>query len=141
MSSSQQIIALLVAGLMSACGGSSGQDPYAGATFVFRLRGQPSTEEFRVISSSPEFIAMARAELGLPLARRRRFVQGVVAAGKGSNSPAWRWHLRDVSMVEIAIELCDGTPSMVEQNLDYWLNTVKVFCPWSSYVYAELVPL
>lgn len=38
-------------------------------------------------------------------------------------------------MAEVTIELCDGTPSLVEADLDYWLNAVGRFCPWS----AELV--
>jgi len=30
------------------------------------------------------------------------------------------------------MELCDGTPSQVEAKLDYWLETVQRFCPWSA---------
>jgi len=37
-------------------------------------------------------------------------------------------------MAEVSIELCDGTPSFVEENLDYWLDTVHTYCPWSSKV-------
>jgi len=49
------------------------------------------------------------------------------------NQP-WSWHIdpEDIHMADITIELCDGTPSMVEENLDYWLNSVGRFCPWDA---------
>ena len=51
----------------------------------------------------------------------------------------WSWHFTgDVALAELSIELCDGRPSMVEADLGYWLRTVGSFCPWGSYVYAEL---
>ncbi len=55
---------------------------------------------------------------------------------KGSvpyNQP-WSWHVdsEDVQMAEVTIELCDGTPSQVEANLNYWVDTVKRFCPWNA---------
>ena len=39
---------------------------------------------------------------------------------------------------EVTIELCDGRPSMVEADLGYWLRRVGSFCPWGSYVHAEI---
>ena len=33
-----------------------------------------------------------------------------------------------------AIELCDGRPSMVEDDLGYWVDTVGSFCPWGAKV-------
>ncbi len=44
----------------------------------------------------------------------------------------WSWHLDPArsEMVEMSIELCDGRPSYVEGNLDYWLGKVTQFCPW-----------
>ena len=128
--------------LVAACGGSDGETPappqQGAVNFVFRLRGLPDTEEFRVSSTSAEFIAQARAQLGLPPAQRTLFAAGPIAAGDGGHNVDWSWHFSSVSLVEVAIELCDGTPSMVEADLDYWINTVKTFCPWSSYVYAEI---
>ena len=31
----------------------------------------------------------------------------------------------------------DGNPELVEADLDYWINTVGRFCPWSSIVVEE----
>lgn len=125
--------------VVAACSGEAPSPPQQGAViFVFRLRDLPNTEEFRVSSASAEFIAQARAQLGLPPAQRMLFAAGPIAAGDGGHNVGWSWHFSSVSLAEVAIELCDGTPSMVEADLDYWINTVKTFCPWSSYVYAEI---
>ena len=35
-------------------------------------------------------------------------------------------------MAEITMELCDGLPSHVEEDIDYWVDTVGRFCPWSA---------
>ncbi len=63
-----------------------------------------------------------------------RLVEGAVFY----NEP-WSWHIdsEDIHMAEFTIELCDGLPSHVEADLDYWLNTVKRFCSW----HAEIVQI
>ena len=35
-------------------------------------------------------------------------------------------------MAEVAIELYDGTPSFVEEEVDYFVETVERYCPWSA---------
>jgi hypothetical protein len=59
--------------------------------------------------------------------------------GEGGHNEPWSWHLdpEDITMAEVTIELCDGTPLLVEEDLDYWVDTVSYYCPWS----AELVRL
>jgi len=134
-------LALLAALAAASCGGGSEVSPPeepGSAVFVFRLRGHPSAEEFRVATDSAEFISQARVQLLLPPSQRLLFVAGAIEAGDGGHNTGWSWHYADASLTEMAIELCDGTPSLLEADLDYWLNTVKSFCPWSSYVYAEV---
>ena len=62
---------------------------------------------------------------------------GLIVRGSVPYNEPWSWHIDpgDIHMAEFTIELCDGTPSQVEANLDYWVETVKRFCPWG----AELV--
>lgn len=62
---------------------------------------------------------------------------GRILRGAVSYNAPWNWHIdpEDIHMAEITIELCDGRPSMVEADLDYWVDTVGRFCPWQ----AELV--
>ena len=59
---------------------------------------------------------------------------GKLIEGSVSYNEPWSWHIdpEDIHMAELTIELCDGTPSQVEENLDYWLSAVKRFCPWSA---------
>ena len=138
-----RLLALLAALAAASCGGGGEAQPSlpdepGSAVFVFRLRGHPSTEEFRVATDSASFISQARAQLLLPPSQRLQFVIGAIEAGDGGHNIGWNWHFADASLTETAIELCDGTPRLLEADLDYWLNTVRSFCPWSSYVYAEV---
>jgi len=46
--------------------------------------------------------------------------------------PQWSWYVdpKTISMADVAIELCDAAPSLIEENLREWLD--KLWCPWSS---------
>ena len=129
--------ALVVSAVLASCGGGDDKDS-SGVVFVFRLHGFPASQEFRARTKSPEVIAQARRQLKLPVEERRMFAIGSIDAGNGGYNLDWRWHFTDFALAEIAIELCDGTPALLEDDLDYWLDTVKSFCPWASYVHAEL---
>lgn len=133
--------ACLATAALASCGGGGGDagDPQAPvATFSFRMQGAGAEQEFRYATSSEAFIAKARAQLALPVVSRRQFPTGPIAAGSGGVNLGWNWHFTDLAFTEAAIELCDGTPSLVEADLPYWLNTVKRFCPWGGYVQAEV---
>ena len=131
------LVATLLCLLTCSCGGGSDTQAPATVTFRMRMHGRATTEEFRISTSSTAFVAKARSQLALPESQRTLFASGAIATGSGGVNTGWSWHFTDPTLVESAIELCDATPSMVEANLDYWLNTVKSLCPWASYVYAE----
>ncbi len=91
-------------------------------------------EEFRVWVTNPETIQQildlqrGASEASIP--------NGVVLRGPGQadhNQP-WSWHLdpQDIEMAEVTMELCDGTPSFVEEELDYFVDTVGRYCPWMA---------
>jgi hypothetical protein len=70
--------------------------------------------------------------------------QATIPSGKIIGEPVfynapWSWHIdpMDIQMAEFTIEVCSGLPSHVENDLDYWVNTVGRFCPWS----AEIVEI
>ncbi len=70
--------------------------------------------------------------------------QAKILSGKIIGEPVdynlpWSWHIdtQDIHMAEFTIELCDGLPSYIEDDLDYWVNTVGRFCPWG----AEIVEI
>lgn len=130
------IPALLACAALASCG--DGDWPVDPVTFTVRLWGLSAAEEFRVSSTSAQFVAQARAQLALPVSERRLFVSGGLHSGNGGYNHGWGWHLRDTTLAQASIELCDGRPSMVQANLGYWINTVKSFCPWTSYVHAEV---
>jgi len=44
----------------------------------------------------------------------------------------------DIEMAEFTIELCDGRPSIVESNLDEWIEVVGRFCPWGARLVSTL---
>jgi hypothetical protein len=134
----RKLAVLIAAALLTACGGGDDDKKPSEVVFAFRLHGFPATQEFRAKTSSPEVIAQARAQLKLPEAERNLFAIGPIAAGNGGYNLAWQWHYSDFALAELAIELCDGTPTLVEDDLEYWLTTVKSFCPWASYVHAEI---
>jgi len=119
------------------------QGVWFGAAFQIRFRGLAGEKgQFVVRAAEPELVARARAELQKPI-ETRLHVTGTLAKGDGGFNRPWSWHIApdQWDLVETSIELCDGTPVDVEGNLQYWLYTVKRFCPWTSYLESELLPV
>lgn len=60
-------------------------------------------------------------------------------SGVANHNAPWNWHYDPdaIEMTEAAIELCDATPSYVEEHLTEFVETVGSYCPWN----AELVDL
>jgi hypothetical protein len=114
-----------------ACGGDAdSMRPPPSQEFVIEVEG----ERFRLRTSSPATATALDA-------RRRSGALGVVAGrivrGDGGFNTPWSWHLDPLSIEvpDASIELCDGRPSMVQSDLDYWVDIVHTFCPWSARVY------
>lgn len=68
---------------------------------------------------------------------RKNIPNGLLADDRPGKSPydrQWSWHLKpeSIEMAEMAVIRCEGLPSHVEGNLDYWLEVVGRFCPWSA---------
>ena len=62
-------------------------------------------------------------------------VHGTVVRGDGGVNEGYSWHLDPASVTfpDLAIEVCDGRPrSDVEADLDYWTDTIGVYCPWGA---------
>lgn len=47
-----------------------------------------------------------------------------------------RFHVdpSEMEFVDATMELCDATPGNIDNNLDEWLGTVGVWCPWDARV-------
>jgi hypothetical protein len=86
-------------------------------------------ETFRTYLNRAEDVGAVRAAIrvgesaGIPIGRIYR--------GARENR-LHAWHLRNVRLVEVTIELCDGRPSDLDGDLGYWVGTVKRYCPWGA---------
>lgn len=131
-----RVVALAVLTLVSGCGyGPSEPSPPSSdlkggllATFAV------GTEQFKVWVTNPTTIDRLfalRAGGGggsIPNGKIRR------GSGRGAHNAPFSWHLDpdDTDIVDVAIELCDGRPSYVEQNVDEYVDTINRYCPWGA---------
>lgn len=103
---------------------------------------QVGNERFRLWATNPDTIdtllAIANGE------QPQAIPNGPLLEGPGPgdyNEPwSWRQHPEQTEMAEVTIELCDGNPNFVEEELDYWLENVGRYCPWSAHL-VELTDL
>jgi hypothetical protein len=78
-------------------------------------------DTFRILLRDSAEIAKAESMLrGGPA----KVVAGKLRSGDGGFNAPWRWHLHPDStwLADMVVELCQGTPSAVEQNLEAWLT-------------------
>ena len=104
--------------------------------FEFETTGE---ERFVAGTSDPAVIRAARNQLSLPENERNLFINGKISRGTERNE-GWSWHFvpDEWQLVEVSAEVCDGRPSFVEKDLDYWVESVGRFCPWNSNVVREI---
>ena len=103
------------------------------------------TAVFTVEVSGEQFKVKAEGEAAIAALEARRVsgqtgvISGKLVRGDGGFNAQWGWHLEPESVhaPDMAIELCDGRPSMVQADIDYWLASVKSFCPWGAKVVAR----
>ncbi|MCI0438933.1 MAG: hypothetical protein L0177_07345 [Chloroflexi bacterium] len=90
-------------------------------------------EQFKVWVTNPDTIEQV---LALQSGAAVGFPNGTLRAGpgEGNHNAPWSWHLdpEATEIVELSIELCDGMPSFIENDLGYWLETVGRYCPWAA---------
>jgi hypothetical protein len=99
-----------------------------GALATFEVEG----ERFRVWTTNPQAIHDLRElQQGTSTANipNGRILRG---PGRAKHNAPYHWHLdpQDIAMAEVAIEVCDGLPSYVEENVDEFVERVGRYCPW-----------
>jgi hypothetical protein len=101
-------------------------------TFVIEVAG----EQFSIRASDPAAIAGLE---GRRVSGQRGAIMGQLASGDGGFNSPWSWHLEPgtIEVPDVAIEVCDGRPSMVESDTVYWIDTVGQFCPWGARVVSR----
>jgi alkylglycerol monooxygenase len=89
-------------------------------------------ETFVLRATDPETIHLATENFS---GRNRQFPIGPLLTGDGGFNAPWSWHFDPdrARMTELAIEVCDGTPSYVDEHL---ADFVSGYCPWSARVVA-----
>lgn len=101
----------------------------------------PASAEFLVAVGEETFVLRTTDAQTIQLARERlrgqnvRFPSGPLLAGDGGFNAPWSWHLdpAETRMVEVAIEVCDGTPSYVDAHRGDFAR----YCPWGADIVAE----
>lgn len=114
------VLALLA---LAAAGCESPSSPDGSQEFVVDVSG----ERFVVRLTDPDAIRLAGENLQ---GANARFPMGTVRRGDGGFNQPWSWHLDpdDTTLVELAIEVCDGRPSYLEGHLDDYTT----YCPWGA---------
>lgn len=100
---------------------------------------------FIIATNNPALIGQVEQQLLLPVAQRKIVNGGLLNGNGGYNKNAthnFKWHFKesDWSLTDLSIEIYDGRPySDVDNDLNYWLNNMKRFAPWGSYIKREIV--
>ncbi|HEX7069708.1 MAG TPA: hypothetical protein VF190_02835 [Rhodothermales bacterium] len=61
-------------------------------------------------------------------------IHGVILRGDGGFNKPFDWHLdpATITFPDMAMELCDGRPEFVQEDVTYWVDTVGYYCPWGA---------
>lgn len=99
-------------------------------------------ETFVAATTDPEVIETVESQLAKPKDERNLHINGAIARGERDYNPGYPWHFveGEWALAEISTEVCDGRPAALSENLDYWVDEVGRFCPWSSQVKKEVDP-
>ena len=99
---------------------------------------------FIIATTNASLISAIDTQLSLPVSQRKIVTGQLISGSGGYNKNAsyefkWRFKEDDWQFTEVSAEIFDGRPySDVDTNIDYWLNIVKRFAPWSSYIKREI---
>lgn len=125
------VVLLLIS--LTAC--SESEPELDGALFTVRAcegsEGLPTGETFRVLIRDPDTIEEAER---LMESDDSGVVNAPLLRGDGGFNTPWSWHMDpdSVTFADFTVEVCDGCPHMIEDDLDYWIDTVGRYCPWST---------
>jgi len=92
-------------------------------------------QDFGAFTTDFDLVQLANAEMQLPLAERTLFPIGPIDRGDGGDPWqqifGWNWHFvpDEWNLTDSANSQCDGNAVIVEQAVDYWVDTVGQFCP------------
>ena len=122
-------------------------EPAALHYYEVGVKGNPADwrdSSFIIATRNKSLISQIEAQLLLPVAQRK-IVNGELVSGNGgynkNASHQFRWHFNEDTweLADFSVEIYDGRPfSDVDTDISYWLDTVKRFAPWNSYIKKEI---
>ncbi|MDP6167556.1 MAG: hypothetical protein QGF54_02435, partial [Candidatus Marinimicrobia bacterium] len=108
--------------------------------FSVGIHGAGEESNYVVATDNDALIDQCRAQLELPEAERMLHINGFLDYGDGGFNQPWGWHIipNEWVLAEMSIGICNAYPENVENDLDYWINTVGQLCNWSSFIKEEI---
>ncbi len=130
---SRRIVGLMVVGLLAGALAKLIRRAVllrGGALATFEVEG----ERFRAWTTNPKTIQdLHNLQQGTSTASipNGRILYG---SGRARHNVPYHWHLdpQDIALAQFAIELCDASPTYVEENVDEFVGTVGRYCPWHA---------
>ena len=108
---------------------------------VFEFLHQTTGDTYLAWTSNPTVIQQVEAQLALPQGQRNQHINGKILRMPEhcALNQQWSWYFApgDWSLVDQSIEICDGNPQFVEENLAEFVDNVGRYCPWSAIVLRE----
>lgn len=96
---------------------------------------------FQAWTSDTMVINQVLKQLELPRNERNLHINGKILAnpGKCNYNQNWSWYFdpNEWVLAELSIELCDGDPQYVEENVAEYIR-IGGYCPWGSVVHREV---
>ncbi len=117
------------------------------AETYFLMSNHENDQSYVFHSHDPRLIAEARKEINNPELRKILF--GRIEQGHGEFNRdllnplhnAWSWHISEVlEFGTFASQSCDGSPAIVEDNVNSWMVHPGVICFWNYKILRELTP-
>ena len=129
------VLPLLLSAALGAC--DDAVQPEQNPAFTIEVAGEGFSEEFTVEVTTQAQVDELEARLD---SGDEGVIIGDLISGDGGYNAPWSWRLdpETVHAADASVEVCDGRPSMVEDDLDYWLNTVERYCPWGAKVVERI---
>ena len=71
---------------------------------------------------------------------RNLHINGYLEYGDAGFNQPWSWHIipNEWALAEMSIGVCNGYPEYIENDLDYWIDTVGQLCNWGSFIKEEI---
>ena len=122
---------------------TSACDPVFDSSYVFftvGIHGSEDESNYVVTTNNNDLINQCQEQLELPEDERFLHINGFLDYGDSGFNQPWSWHIipNEWVLAEMSIGVCNGDPEDVENDLDYWINTVGQLCNWSSFIKEEI---